>query len=50
MRERAVAALPGLAGGQPKITVIEQSGQRVADHSPVLIGKGIGAQIDIGPS
>lgn len=46
----AVATLPGLAARQPEIAVIEQSRQRVADSGPVLISKGVGAQIDIGPS
>lgn len=46
----AVATLPGLAACQPEITVIEQGWQRVADSGPVLISKGVGAQIDIGPS
>lgn len=44
------ATLPGLATHQPEIAVIEQGGQRVADRGPVLISKGVGAQIDIGPS
>lgn len=42
--------LPGLAACQHEIAVIEQSRQRVADRGPVLISKGVGAQIDIGPS
>lgn len=42
--------LPGLVAYQPEIAVIEQSGQRLADCSPVLISKGVGAQIDIRPS
>ncbi len=46
----AVATLPGLAACQPEIAVIEQGWQRVADSGPVLISKGVGAQIDIGPS
>lgn len=46
----AVATLPGLVTRQPEIAVIEQGGQRVADCGPVLISKGVGAQIDIGPS
>lgn len=44
------AALPGLAARQHEIAVIEQGRQRVADCGPVLISKGVGAQIDIGPS
>lgn len=48
--QRAVATLPGLAACQPEIAVIEQGWQRVADSGPVLISKGVGAQIDIGPS
>ena len=46
----ADATLPGLAACQHEIAVIEQSWQRVADSGPVLISKGVGAQIDIGPS
>lgn len=46
----AVATLPGLAACQHEIAVIEQGWQRVADSGPVLISKGVGAQIDIGPS
>lgn len=42
--------LPGLVTHQPEIAVIEQGGQRVADCSPVLISKRVGAQIDIRPS
>lgn len=42
--------LPGLVACQYKIAIIEQSRQRVADSGPVLISKGVGAQIDIGPS
>lgn len=46
----SVAALPGLAARQHQIAVIQQGRQRVADCGPVLISKGVGAQIDIGPS
>lgn len=46
----ADATLPGLAARQPEITVIEQSGERVANGRPILIGKRVGAQVDIGPS
>lgn len=48
--EGAVATLPGFAACQHEIAVIEQGWQRVADSGPVLISKGVGAQIDIGPS
>lgn len=48
--ERADATLPGFAARQPQIAVIQQGWERVADSGPVLISKGVGAQIDIGPS
>lgn len=46
----AFATLPGLAACQPEIGIIEQGWERVADSRPVLISKGVGAQIDIRPS
>lgn len=50
MEGGADATLPGLAACQHEIAVIEQGWQCVADSGPVLISKGVGAQIDIGPS
>lgn len=45
----AVEALPGLLTRQPENPVIQQGGQSVTHCGPVLIGKGVGPQVNIGP-
>lgn len=47
---RGLGTLPGFAACQHEVGVIEQGRQRVAESGPALISKGVGTQIDIGPS
>lgn len=45
----ALMTLPRLLPREPQIGIVEQSGNGVAHRRPVLIGKRVGTQVNIGP-